>query len=63
MWPGGRLEYFVTGIDNTVYHIWQDDNGQWSGWFPFHGTWAQSGVFLTGNDRSHPTTGVIGADK
>jgi hypothetical protein len=29
----GRLELFVVGQDNALWHIWQDDQGEWSsGW-------------------------------
>jgi hypothetical protein len=61
-WPSGRLEYFITGTDHAVWHIAQDLNREWGEWEPFPGTWAQTGVFVTGSGGWQPTIGVIGAD-
>jgi GH25 family lysozyme M1 (1,4-beta-N-acetylmuramidase) len=34
----GRLEVFVRGTDNAIYHNWQTaPNGGWSGWWPMGG--------------------------
>jgi hypothetical protein len=32
----GRLEVFVTGLDNSIFHIWQTSPGG-NAWSPFHG--------------------------
>jgi hypothetical protein len=62
-WPDGRQETFITGTDHTVYHAWQTSpGGNWTNWAAFPNTYARSGVFLTGNDWSQPTIGVIGTD-
>ena len=36
----GRLEAFITGSDNALWHIWQDPNGPNNGW----SNWASLGI-------------------
>jgi hypothetical protein len=31
----GRVELFLIGNDDRVYHAWQDASGKWGAWYPF----------------------------
>jgi hypothetical protein len=50
-WGGGRLDAFVRGVDNQLWHAWNNGNG-WSGWEPLGGI-LSSGPTVTswGSDR------------
>jgi hypothetical protein len=39
-WSAGRLDVFVAGTDNVMWHKWY--NGAWSGWEPLGGTLTSS---------------------
>jgi C1A family cysteine protease/acylphosphatase len=43
---GGRIELFVRGTDNAMYHMWQTSvNDGWSGWAGFGGILTSDPVF------------------
>jgi len=47
----GRLEAFVRGTDNGLYHMWQDaPNGTWSGWAALGGVLTSDPVVASNAD-------------
>jgi M6 family metalloprotease-like protein len=46
----GRLEVFVRGLDNGLWHIWQLSGGGWSGWHSLGGGMTADPVVGRNND-------------
>lgn len=51
--PSGRLDVFVRGIDDALYHRWSSGSGLWSAWERLGGRFSSSPTAVTAPVTGH----------